>query len=358
MIKNIFIGLLVVSLLVVSGCSEKPQEEIKIGVIGPFTGVIADLGEDMTQSFEMVFEEVGEVNGKKVKLIYEDTKCNDLSGMISALNKLKEINNVVAVLGPFCGTTNKIAGEFSTQNKMFIISPGDNFGKTGEYKINTRYLIDKEAKLMGEYIINKGWRKVAILYFNNDWGLEYRNNVKEYIENYNGEIVGEEIYDFVNLDVRTQLLKIEDTNPEVLIIIDATRGSLFRQVRELGIDIPLVSEWEIETATEEDVIRSFEDVVFFSPVNPRTDFYNNFEIKYGESPNPVHVNSYDAAILMVESLKACPNSDPDCMIEFVTNIKNYPGANGPLTFDRESWSFEQEFLAKTIKDGKFVILEN
>ena len=120
----LFLGLLV-------GCASTEQEEIKIGVLAPLTGPIADYGQDMKESYELAITEFNENHqDKKIKLIYEDT-CIDLKATTTALKKFKEVDNVMAVLGPFCGSENVIAGEFSTQNNLFIISPGDNFGKNG-----------------------------------------------------------------------------------------------------------------------------------------------------------------------------------------------------------------------------------
>ena len=71
----------------------------------------------------------------------------------------------------------------------------------------------------------------------------------------------------------------------------------------------------------------------------------------------VNVDAYDAVMILVEALKACPDHDPVCMTDFVSNLENYQGAGGPLTFDKESWTFDKPFIMKIVKNGSFVKLE-
>src|SRR3989338_6293699 len=97
--------LLVISLLLLISCSSAP-DEIKIGVVAPLSGPVAQFGEFMKLGFDLAVEEInaaGGIDGKNVRLIYEDSKCIDQKALLSALNKLKDIDQVAGVLGPFCG---------------------------------------------------------------------------------------------------------------------------------------------------------------------------------------------------------------------------------------------------------------
>ncbi len=337
------------------------EKEIKVGVIGPFTGFVARFGEYMRESFDMAAEEInaaGGIDGKKIKLIYEDDKCIDLPGMISALKKFKDIDKVAAVVGLYCGGENTIAGNFSTENNLFIISPGDNFGFTGKYKVNTRYLITKEASLLAEHAVKQGYKNLGILYYDNEWGQAYRDSIKSYLEEHGGSLTVAESYTAENFDVKTQLLKIKKAEPDAVVILDALSGELFQQAAEVGLNLPLLSEWEIEKPEAKGIAGpALEGVVYALPVAEETDFHRKFLAKYNESPNIVHVDSYDALMIMAKALDACSTYDPQCMIDFVTNLKDYPGAGGSMTFDKETWNFDKKFVFKTVKNGEFVKLE-
>ncbi len=340
--------------LLLGACASQ-SSEIKIGALGPYTGPLAEFGEYMREGFELANEEINAngINDEQISLIYEDDKCIDLSGASSAMKKFKEVDDAVGLVGPYCGGTNNLAGRFSSDNKFFVVSPGDNFGKVGDFMINTRYLLAKEGRLLAELAMQKGGRRVAILYYNNEWGQGYRDAAKKYLSENGGELVSEETYDFSSLDVRSQLLKIKEKNPDALILIDALRGEMFDQVREAGLNMTMFSEWEVERF-DQSARPSVEGVYYFLPASGDVSFDEKFKAKYGKDPNLVHRDSYDALILFARALEACPDYSPQCMTDYVTSLKDYQGAGGKLTFDRESWSFDKPFTLKQVKNGKFV----
>jgi len=358
MVKNSFVGMAILLILLAS-CTPQP-ETIKVGVLGPLTGPVARFGDYMREGIEMAVEETntaGGIRGKKIELIYEDDKCIDVKGATASLHKFKNVDKVAAVLGPYCGGPNWASGKFSTDNSLFIISPGDNFGYTGAFKVNTRYLIAKEAELLADYALKQGWINLAILHYDNEWGQAYRDGIKSYLEAHGGKLIMAEAYTVENLDVRTPLLKIKNAGTDAAVILDALGGEIFNQVREISLSMPLLSEWQIENPAQGTNATLFEGVVYAMPVFDTTDFHRRFPEKYGKDANIVHVDSFDAAMILSKALDACSTYDPQCMIDFVTNLKDYPGAGGNMTFDKETWNFDKKFVFKTVKNGEFVKLE-
>ena len=72
------------------------SEELKIGWIGPLTGDTASYGIPMKQAADLAVEEInnaGGVNGRQIKIIYEDGKCNGKDASIAA-NKLVNVDGV------------------------------------------------------------------------------------------------------------------------------------------------------------------------------------------------------------------------------------------------------------------------
>ncbi len=96
-------GLLVVGSLGVATA----KGVIKVGVLSPLSGgTFAEAGQEQRRGFLMALHKIngqGGVLGKKIKLIYEDTKCNPSTG-VSAARKLVEKDKVVALLGGYSST--------------------------------------------------------------------------------------------------------------------------------------------------------------------------------------------------------------------------------------------------------------
>jgi len=361
---NYRIGVILLLCFLVSCSSDVTSEpqEIKVGVIAPLTGVLADIGTLMQEGFDFAVEEIntaGGIDGKKLVLIYEDTKCIDNKAVISALIKLKDIDEVAGVVGPYCGGPNFVSGKFSMDNELFIVSPGDNLGKVGDYKVNTRYLLSAEAKVIAEYAISQDLKNIGVLYFNNEWGQGYLEGLKQYAEAHGAKIVRSEAYTYENLDVRTPLLKIKEAGADVVAIIDGTGGDLYKQAHEIKLDLPLISEWEIsKTFLKEDFDPvNLEGVVYAFPIRSETSVYDRFENKHGKEPNLIHLDSYDSVMLMSKALEECsPSYTAQCMTDYVTSLQDYPGAGGDMSFDKETWSFEKDFELMHIKDGKRIAL--
>ena len=77
----------------------------------------------------------------------------------------------------------------------------------------------------------------------------------------------------------------------------------------------------------------------------------------GIEPNVANLNAYDAAMILFKAMEECPGYNNDCMLDYVTNLKDYPGSGGLMTFDKQTWSFDKGFALKQVKDGKYVFVE-
>ena len=197
------------------------------------------------------------------------------------------------------------------------------------------------------------YERVGIIYYDNEWGQGYRESVKEYLAAHDAELVSAESYIFSSLDVRSQLLKLKSAKLDGVIIIDATRGELFDQAREVGLNTPLLSEWEVETVDGK-ARASLEGVHYFLPIGEDKSFDEKFIAKYNRTANMVERDSYDALMLFAKALEYCPDHSPQCMTDYVTSLNGYPGAGGNLRFNKDSWSFDKPFVLKTVRNGTFV----
>ena len=137
--KNIVVLFLIVilSTALIAGCNNqaptgnvvntKTEEFIKIGYIGPLTGDVAYIGEGVGNTVQLAVEEVnaaGGINGKKIKLILEDGKCNNKDAA-NAANKLVYVDKVGFIIGGGCSSETLGAApivENSKTGKLFVIT--------------------------------------------------------------------------------------------------------------------------------------------------------------------------------------------------------------------------------------------
>src|SRR5437868_6718778 len=88
---------LIISALLLASCGQK-QDVVRVGVVGPFSGEFAAIGEWVQQGSELGAKDVETQYGVHVELVYEDSGCS-AKEMLTAFNKLKAVDNVNIVTG-------------------------------------------------------------------------------------------------------------------------------------------------------------------------------------------------------------------------------------------------------------------
>lgn len=359
----LLVAFVAVLCLPLTACDVHPAESdvpVKVGVIGPFTGVAAFYGQYMREGIDLALEDfnkAGGIGGRNITFVYEDDKCIDLKSVPVILEKFKSVDEVAGAIGPFCSTPILIAAKFAQEEGMVMVTPGDNLGKKSDYAFSTRYLLSDEADAIAGYSITQGKKRVALLYLDSDWGRSYKEAILAFLNENGGDLVDAEPYTYDNLDVRSQLAKIKEARPDSLVVIDGTGGDLFKQVREIGFDILILSEWQIEKDSSGVAPDHLEGVVYFRPPDSSTqEFRERFMGRYGHAPNVIMVDSYDAAMVLFDGLKECSGKGSDCVASRISGLKDWPGAQGELTFDQGRWDFKKRLVPKVVKGGRFVSL--
>lgn len=252
-------SLLVVPLLIVgAGCnktnpvtttsSNTNEEEIKIGYVGPLTGDVAAIGENMLLGAQVAIDEINEaggIKGRKVKLIAEDGKCDGKSAM-SAATKLIESDKVVAIIGGVCSGETLAIAPLANNSKLPLISGGStnpSITNSGDYVFRFVPSDNFQGKHAADYIVNKlGKKKVAILYSQTDWSTGVREAFKTSFATLGGELVADEGFKADSRDLRSEITKIKAVRPDVLYFLSYTDGAVtgFNQMKKLGFDIPII----------------------------------------------------------------------------------------------------------------------
>src|SRR3989344_8219254 len=128
--KQIWIGILVVVLVgtaigllfaqgSLTGLSVQEKNEVLIGFIGPLSGDASIIGEVEKNAAEIAVEEINQnngIDGKKIRMIYEDGKCNGKDASIAA-NKLITIDKL-KILFVICSAENLAVAPLAEKNKV------------------------------------------------------------------------------------------------------------------------------------------------------------------------------------------------------------------------------------------------
>jgi branched-chain amino acid transport system substrate-binding protein len=366
----------VVAIIVVAwiwyGVNKKPQapvskEPIKIGVLADLSGDLASLLRGAHRGSELAVEDLKNQIDREIKLIIEDQKSCDPKETVTIMNKFVGVDKVDVIIGGTCSNTTLAAAPIANQSKTIMISPASSapsITKAGEYVFRT-YISDAlRAKEIARLAYELNKRKMAILTdINNDATIEGTKNSKEKFTESGGVVVIEEEIKKTDTDFRTQLTKIKNAKPDVLLLSISSPNQIalvLKQAKEIGLDVLFVSPFE--TIEDPNVIKvageAAEGVIYVMPGNPpETQEYKRlqemYKQKYGEDIPSFVAESYDAVMLGVKAVLASNGTKEDIKNKLFDVSKTYTGVSGNVTFD-ENGDVVKDVMFKTIKNGQFV----
>ena len=166
---------------------------IKMGIILGFTGPIESLTPAMAASAELAFKEASDsgslLGGKKISVTRADSTCVDSAAAVTAAEGLVS-GGAVAIMGADCsGVTGAIAEKVAVPNGVVMISPSATSPKLttlddNGYFFRTAPSDARGAEVLAQITKEKGIRKLAITYTNNDYGKFFAQNFKKALLKY------------------------------------------------------------------------------------------------------------------------------------------------------------------------------
>lgn len=222
---------------------------VKIGVFSPLSGNSMAYGFDVVNAAKMYYDKVnkdGGVNGRKIELIVEDSRCN-ANDLLAAVKKLTEQDKVFALNGGSCSAAVVGAREYVERERIpFVMLNASGDGALyppskyiyGAFSISQHAVGGSMVQFAAKHLNGK---KVG--YINHDdaygaWNLEAaefqgkKDGVKLQVQSINPNLT----------DVTAPMLKIRASNPDALLITTYARpvALLVKKAFELGFNKPIV----------------------------------------------------------------------------------------------------------------------
>lgn len=369
--KSTWIGIVIIvvlalAIVLIVTQTKKEPGVIKIGVIIPLTGSSAKYGEDIKRGYDLAVEEINEkggITGRKIKLIYEDDEGKPEKA-VAAAQKLIQKEKVIAILGALWSSPTLAVAPIAEKAKVILLSSGSSSPKityAGDYifrnEISDAYGAEQSAILY----FNAGFKKIAIIYVNNDYGIGVRDVTIQSYKKLGGEVTTAEAFEQDEKDFRTQLLKIKRTNPDAILIVSYKEAILIlKQMKELGIKkqilgTPLFEDLEIiEKAGElaEGAIYTYYGTFDSKSEDKKIkEFVRKFKGKYGVEPEYYAPIGYDAVKILSLSIER-GGLKPEQIKDALYHIKNFPGLSGTTSFDQNG-DVEKPVILKIVRSGKF-----
>ena len=222
--------------------SAMAQQTLKFGMAMPLTGSQSSYGKDQVKAAEWAVADInakGGVNGKKLEMIVLDTQADPTVG-INAVNRLINVDKVPVFVTAWSAVVKAVA-PIANREKVLELSIGANapeIAKLGDYVYTAFPLADVDVAAVANYTFKTlGKKRAAIIYINNDTGVEAARVYRTVFEKAGGQIAAFEAYDPKATDFTGALLKVRSANPDFIHLhgLVAEMPLVIAQMRQLGM---------------------------------------------------------------------------------------------------------------------------
>ena len=211
-------------------------------VVGVPTALGTIEGQDSLRAAQLAVKEIndaGGVAGRPLEMVALDTQADPALG-INAMNRLITVDKLPVVLTAWSAVV-KAQAPGANREKTLLLNTSANapeIATLGDYVYTLFPLADVDITALANYTYEKlGKRKVAVLFINNDTGIDAAKVYKNVFEKAGGQIVTYEAYDPKATEFSGMLLKMRATNPDMVhvhgLITDVPQ--VIAQMRQLGL---------------------------------------------------------------------------------------------------------------------------
>jgi branched-chain amino acid transport system substrate-binding protein len=344
-------------------------ETFKIGVIMPQTGQLSLDGTHETHGVKFGVEDVNAKGGVKVggekytleTIVYDDQGIPKES--IAAMEKLVSRDKVKMVVGAYTSSSTFAIMPIAEKEKVILCSGNSAAEKLTE--VGNKWFFrggPTSANAVGsmtKYVKKLGFKSLAHVAINDDWGRNTAAINKEHQEKVGVKVVTQEFYEHGTSDFYSILTKIKGLKPEAIFLITETKACsiLIRQAREVCPEIPLLESGGSDPYLLLKLSPQAAEGMYVANRGPELDnpkiapLVTRYRDKYKGDPMSYVWSGYDVLMMFVQALeRAGTVTDTEKIREAMTKT-NYQGLMGHYFFNEKNNNSLDIWIGE-IKGGK------
>lgn len=327
MIKIITIFLSYILILFNSNLTaNENKNELKIGLLAPFSGDYRNLGESLLLSTQLA---LAEINDKNIKIIPRDSGSDDKDQLNLAIKEIAETGAKI-IIGPMDSSLNS---ELNNYKDLIFISLSNRNPQISRNVINIGISLESQLKAIGEFIEKENKNKTIIMYPKNQYEsfvdkkikLSQLKNFKIFKYSPDPKILTGEIEKLTNyrqrkrnLEFRKKLLQDKDDEQskrelnildqlytlgnvkfDSVIIIDfgnnlksVLTSLAFSDVDDKHVLFTTVNQWFDESLFYENTVKN----LYFPSVDLKQfkKYNDNYSKTFNLKPSEITILAYDA----------------------------------------------------------------
>lgn len=377
---RIFLASLIVCALGTSLVGCKPSttpsgqtsgNELTLGMLAPLTGSGARFGEDQRNGVQLAMDEIdapGGVNGKRFRLVIEDTKSEPPTA-VTAFTRLAERKDLTCIFGSAASLD--VPAYLPRVDDAGIphllpVAVLPQITDAGSKWTFRTALNDKIAAVkMADFVVDQlKAKKIALLIEDSAFGETALNFATE-AERLGIKPLAVERFKRGDLDLKPQLTKLHSLGATHIQFWGYyTEFALIaKQLKELGYSAVLlgnqapVNDKTIELAGS--ALEGAMNICLFVPTssNPRIKkFVADYHARFGADPDTWAAQSYDSMYLLADAIKRGGTTHQG-LRQALADTKDFTGVTGTISFNHNGDAEFRGISIVKVVGGKFVPLE-
>jgi branched-chain amino acid transport system substrate-binding protein len=365
-LAGVFVAL---TLVFLAGRPAAAAETIRIGYLGPLTGIFAQAGKDMLDGLKLALEQINyQAGGRKIELFEEDTEGNTATAL-AKYRKLVDHDKIHVLTGVLLANVGySLVPQIERDQlpTLFLTTPDDlTKRKIAKWILRSNFAASQIMHPLGDYAAKTlKYRRVAAIAMDNAFGHEEIGGFQRVFEDNGGKVVQKLWVPLNALDFAPYLTQIQ---PDVDAICGVfVAGQAVRFVKQYGDSglkskVPLVGTGVM---TDESALRGMGDEaigivgsLLWSPTlqNPvNQTFMKLAEAKFGRTPAYFHAVMYSSGRWIAAAAQSL-NGQVEDREKFVAAIRRAiettPDPRGPIKLDEYGNPTENVYILRVDKSG-------
>jgi branched-chain amino acid transport system substrate-binding protein len=344
-------------------------DPIRIGYMGPMTGIFAQAGKDMLDGLKMGLDAAGgQVAGRKLELIEEDTEGNPATAQAKyrKLVQQDKIHVLAGVLLANIGYALVPPIERDELPSLFLTTPDDlTKRRPPKWILRTNFAASQPMHAMGDYAAKVlKYKRVAVVAMDNAFGHECAGGFQRVFEDAGGRVVQKTWVPLNAMDFAPYLTQVpRDVDAVVQVFVAGQAVRFAKQYAESGLKekLPLVG---IGVFSDESALRSMGDeaigtmgALIWAPTlnNPANQtFMKLAEARLKRTPAYFHAVMYSAGRWITAAAGAIDGKVED-RARFLAAIRKASESTedprGPIKLDEYNNPTQNVYILKVEKVG-------
>lgn len=311
--------LVVVAVVAATAASARAADVIRVGFLGPLTGIFAQAGTDMRDGLRLGFDQLGyQAAGKKIEIVEEDTEGVPATAL-AKYRKLVSQDRIDVLTGVLLVNIGYALAQPIERDRLptiFLTTPDDlTKRKRTKWIVRSAFSASQSMHVFGDYAAKTlRYKRIAAVAMDNGFGHEQVGGFQRTFEELGGRVTQKIFVPLNAMDFAPYLGQIaKDADAVLAVFVGGQTARFMKQYSEYGLKarIPLLGgspstdEHVLRTMTGDEALGVMASVAWTDALDTPANraFVKLVEGKLGKTPAFFHLAMYSAARWIAEAAK-------------------------------------------------------